>query len=147
MSRGMEDQDRQAEIITGAIGNPILSVPIRLKQRSQRRWRPRGRRDVRGTCEAARQAWDTGRATDMIVDRGGLQANRTDFPVRDLGISLEHYGRLGFATREYDGGGYGYVTRDDIEIHLEVISDNSRAAPCSAYLWVDDADALAQAWS
>jgi hypothetical protein len=69
------------------------------------------------------------------------------FPVRDVGVSLEHYGRLGFATREYARGGYGFVTRDGIEIHLGVVPDDSRAGHSSAYLWVEDADALAQAWS
>ena len=68
------------------------------------------------------------------------------FPVRDLSLSLEHYRRLGFATREYDSG-YGFVTRGRIEIHLGVVSDNSKLSPSSAYLWVEDADALAQTWS
>jgi len=69
------------------------------------------------------------------------------FPVRDLTASLSYYQRLGFDTREYDGGGYGYVTRDGIEIHLGVVPDvGPSAATHSAYLWVDDADALAQAW-
>ena len=69
------------------------------------------------------------------------------FPVRDVRVSLEHYGRLGFATREYDRGRYGFVTRDGIEIHVGVVPDNSRTGPSSAYLWVDDADELAAAWS
>ena len=69
------------------------------------------------------------------------------FPVRDLSASLAHYQRLGFATREYEGGGYGYVTRDGVEIHLGVVSDDHpSSAKHSAYLWVDDADALALAW-
>ena len=69
------------------------------------------------------------------------------FPVRDLSAALGHYQRLGFATREYDGGGYGYATRDGVEIHLGVVSDTrTSTTKHSAYLWVDDADALAQAW-
>lgn len=69
------------------------------------------------------------------------------FPVRDLSASLAHYRRLGFATREYEGGGYGYATRDGVEIHLGVVSDAGSATETnSAYLWVDDADALALAW-
>ncbi len=69
------------------------------------------------------------------------------FAVRDLAASLEHYRRLGFTTREYDRGGHGYVTRDVIEIHLGAVPDNSNASPSSAYLWVEDADLLAQTWS
>ena len=66
------------------------------------------------------------------------------FPVRDLRVALAHYERLGFATREYVGGGYGFATRDGIEIHLGVGGEvDSRAA---AYLVVDYADALATAW-
>jgi len=68
-------------------------------------------------------------------------------PVRDLSASLAHYQRLGFATREYDGGGYGYASRDGVEIHLGVVPDAGPSTTThSAYLWVDDADALAQAW-
>ena len=69
------------------------------------------------------------------------------FPVLDLSLSLEHYGRLGFETREYRGGGYGFVARDSIELHLGVVPDNSKAGPSSAYLWVEDADVFAQTWS
>jgi predicted enzyme related to lactoylglutathione lyase len=69
------------------------------------------------------------------------------FPVRDLQTSLAHYQRLGFDIREYEGGGYGYVTRDGVEIHLGVVPDISpSSAKHSAYLWVDDADELAAAW-
>jgi hypothetical protein len=69
------------------------------------------------------------------------------FPVRDLLTSLVHYQRLGFRTREYKGGGYGFVTRDRVEIHLGAAADiQTVIAKHSAYLWVDDSDALAQAW-
>ena len=66
------------------------------------------------------------------------------FPVRDLGAALAHYERLGFATREYEGGDYGYATRDDVEIHLGVVPDMTARA--TAYLFVDDAEALARTW-
>jgi catechol 2,3-dioxygenase-like lactoylglutathione lyase family enzyme len=69
------------------------------------------------------------------------------FPVRDLSTSLAHYQRLGFATREYDGGGYGYAVRDGVEIHLGLVPEvDGPARTSSAYVWVDDADELAQAW-
>jgi len=39
------------------------------------------------------------------------------------------------------------VTRDGIEIHLEVVPHiNPQGAQHVAYLWVDDADTFAQAW-
>src|SRR4051812_12850112 len=77
-----------------------------------------------------------------------LQRVAPIFPVRDLTAALAHYERLGFTTRAYDSGEYGYVTRDGIEIHLGVVPDTRRSPTIhSAYLWVDDADALALAWS
>jgi hypothetical protein len=69
------------------------------------------------------------------------------FPIKNLDASLARYQRLGFDTRKYEGGGYGYVTRDGIEIHLGFAPDiGAASAKHSAYLWVDDADALAQEW-
>jgi hypothetical protein len=69
------------------------------------------------------------------------------FGVRDLSVSLGHYQRLGFATTEYAGGGYGYAKRDGIELHLGLVAqDDLRSIRGTAYVWIDDADELAQAW-
>jgi hypothetical protein len=69
------------------------------------------------------------------------------FPVRDLGTSLDHYRRLGFTVREYEAGGYGYANRDGVEIHLGTAADpGSGSGKHTAYLWVDDSDALAREW-
>jgi len=67
------------------------------------------------------------------------------FPVRDLDVALKHYRRLGFAVRTYPPDGYGYASRDGIEIHLGVISGKDRHTG-SAYLFVEDADQLAVQW-
>jgi catechol 2,3-dioxygenase-like lactoylglutathione lyase family enzyme len=67
------------------------------------------------------------------------------FAVRDLDTSMAHYRRMGFATRAYKGGGYGFAIRDRVEIHLGVVPATRRRAS-SAYLFVDDADQLAQEW-
>jgi predicted enzyme related to lactoylglutathione lyase len=67
------------------------------------------------------------------------------FAVRDLQAAMAHYERLGFATREYEGGGYGFATRDGIEIHLGVVSADDHRIN-SAYLFVEDADQLAATW-
>ena len=78
---------------------------------------------------------------------GSLKRIAPVFGVRDLSASLAFYGRLGFQTREYEGGGYGFATRDGIEIHLGQIPDGDpRAIRGTAYLFVDDADDVAQAW-
>lgn len=66
------------------------------------------------------------------------------FPVRDLHASLTHYQRLGFETREYRGGGYGFAELDGVEIHLGLTDEID--AHASAYLFVEDADELARAW-
>jgi hypothetical protein len=49
------------------------------------------------------------------------------FPVSNLAQALEHYARLGFNTRTYEGGGYRYVSRDGVEIHRAVVP--ARASP------------------
>ena len=68
------------------------------------------------------------------------------FSVRDLDLALGHYRRLGFTVRAYTAGyGYGFASRDGVEIHLHVMPDHDRQ-PSTAYLFVDDADALAAAW-
>lgn len=68
-------------------------------------------------------------------------------PVSDLATALEHYRRLGFTVRAYSGGGYGYATRDGVELHLSVVHDlDPDHSNASLYLFVDDADALAEEW-
>jgi predicted enzyme related to lactoylglutathione lyase len=70
------------------------------------------------------------------------------FPVSDLKASLDHYQRLGFATRAYQGGvGYGFARLDNVEIHLGVVPHGKSTTPASAYLFVEDADQLAQRWT
>jgi predicted enzyme related to lactoylglutathione lyase len=69
------------------------------------------------------------------------------FPVRDVELSLEHYRKLGFRTRVYEQGGYGFATRGRIEIHLGTVAEGTPTTPSSAYLFVEDADELAQAWT
>jgi hypothetical protein len=70
------------------------------------------------------------------------------FPVRDVDAALAYYGRLGFGVRSWHGGGYGFISFDGIEIHLgvEPEPDGQSSRRATAYLFVEDADALAQAW-
>lgn len=67
------------------------------------------------------------------------------FPVRDLDLAMAHYRRLGFAVRRYPPGGYGFASRDGVEIHLGVVSD-AGGGTSAAYLFVEDADELAAQW-
>jgi catechol 2,3-dioxygenase-like lactoylglutathione lyase family enzyme len=72
------------------------------------------------------------------------------FPVSDLATSLAYYARLGFATSEYTGdsaaGGYGFARRDGVELQLGTVPAGRTTSPTTAYLYVDDADALAAEW-
>lgn len=73
-----------------------------------------------------------------------LQRAAPILPVADLDAALAHYRRLGFETRRYEGGGYGFAARDGVEIHLGVVTDGR--SPGSAYVYVDDAVAVAAQW-
>ena len=68
------------------------------------------------------------------------------FGVRDLAAALAHYEALGFRTVAYEGGGYGFATRDGVDLHLTAHPDLHPAA-ASAYLYVRDADALYEEWT
>jgi predicted enzyme related to lactoylglutathione lyase len=76
---------------------------------------------------------------------GDLKRIAPIFAIRDLDRAMAHYEQLGFATRAYVGGGYGFATRDGIEIHLGVVPAEDRR-PSAAYLFVEDADKLAATW-
>jgi len=71
------------------------------------------------------------------------------FPVRDLELAIEHYSKLGFTVRRYEGQDpYAFAERDGIELHLTQVDQLRPKRNTSAiYLYVDDADALFQEWS
>lgn len=64
------------------------------------------------------------------------------FGAQDVDAALAFYRRLGFRVRAYPGGGYGFVARDDVEIHVDQLPEGA-AASGQAYIWVDDADEVA----
>lgn len=70
------------------------------------------------------------------------------FPVRDLGMAVEHYRKLGFAVREYEGPDlYAFAKRGGIEVHLAQVDNlKPRKNMSAVYLYVDDADALYEEW-
>ena len=71
------------------------------------------------------------------------------FPVRDIALAVEHYRKLGFSVREYEGAdAYAFAERDGIEFHLAEVDDlEPRRNMSAVYLYVDDADALYEQWS
>jgi len=68
------------------------------------------------------------------------------FGVRDVGAALDYYEALGFRTRSYDKGVYGFATGDDIEFHLGSLAAGHEWTRTTAYLYVDNADRLAAEW-
>jgi len=70
------------------------------------------------------------------------------FPVSSLVAALAYYRGLGFGVRHWHSGGYGFVTFDGAEIHLGVEPDLDTRVDrrSTAYLFVEDADALAETW-
>lgn len=71
------------------------------------------------------------------------------FPVSDIDRAVNHYERLGFAVRRYEGADpYAFAERDGIEIHLAQVNNLVPKRNMSAiYLYVDDAQALYDEWS
>jgi uncharacterized glyoxalase superfamily protein PhnB len=67
------------------------------------------------------------------------------FAVRNLQAAMDFYHRLGFAVRAYSGGDYGFASWHELEIHLGVVAEDDRRTS-AAYLFVEDADALAAKW-
>jgi uncharacterized protein len=66
----------------------------------------------------------------------------------DVARALEHYAALGFETEAWEGGGYGFVTRDGVELHLGTVEGHDpEANTVSCYLFVGDADALHAEWA
>jgi hypothetical protein len=71
------------------------------------------------------------------------------FPVRDIELAVEHYRKLGFTVRPFEGTDrYAFAERDGIELHLTQVDDlKPRRNMSAVYLYVDDADALYREWS
>lgn len=79
--------------------------------------------------------------------RSAINGAAAILPVRDLRAALEHYRRLGFTVHEHEGGGYGFVERDNIEVHLGHVPALDPSTNLGAvYLYVDSADALHAEW-
>jgi len=71
------------------------------------------------------------------------------FPVADVVRAMEHYRKLGFEVTSHDDGTeYAFANRDEVWLHLAKVDDLDPSTSMSAaYLYVEDADALATEWS
>lgn len=75
-------------------------------------------------------------------------------PVRDIRAALERYKRLGFNGAVYQELNaeqqpfYGFVWRDEVNLHLTLASDlDPHANPTAVYLYVEDPDAVFAEWN
>jgi catechol 2,3-dioxygenase-like lactoylglutathione lyase family enzyme len=75
-------------------------------------------------------------------------------PVRDVRAALERYKRLGFDGAVYEELNadrkpfYGFVWRDEVNLHLALAADlDPHANPTAVYLYVEDPDAVFAEWS
>lgn len=74
------------------------------------------------------------------------------FPVRSVSRALDHYRSLGFTADAYGEKAegdpiYGFVSRGSVELHLSrtpSLDPNRNTSAC--YLYVDDAQAVYEAW-
>jgi hypothetical protein len=101
-----------------------------------------GCHDEIGLCEGC---------VGWLADRRGHTVRRA-VPILatgDVSRAVAHYAALGFDTEAWEGGGYGFVTRDGVELlHLGEREDFHPATnTVSCYLHVRDADALYAQWA
>lgn len=69
-------------------------------------------------------------------------------PVKDVPEALAHYRALGFDVHAYEGDAqYGYASRGSVNLHLAQVEElDPLTSLTSVYLYVSDADALADEW-
>ncbi len=68
------------------------------------------------------------------------------FPVASVPAALARYAALGFTVEDFHGV-YGFAARDRVNLHLSRSDHHDPLSSSSmAYLYVDDADALAAEW-
>jgi SnoaL-like domain len=97
--------------------------------------------------EAALHATPSAPPPSPLGPRRGVRSAAPILPVRELASALEHYRQLGFLVRAYEGGGYGFIERAGVELHLAELEDlDPRTNVSAVYLYVDDADALHAEW-
>jgi Ser/Thr protein kinase RdoA (MazF antagonist) len=103
-----------------------------------------------------RDAW---LVDDDAAPGNALRSFSPVFPVRDLRRALAHYASLGFTVEPYAGGRrYGFAARDAVSLHLSLDEGHGSRGEGhgpeaghehvgTAYLYVDDADALYDEWA
>ncbi|WP_271395196.1 bleomycin resistance protein [Neomicrococcus lactis] len=77
-----------------------------------------------------------------------LQSSAAVFPVSDLERAVKHYELLGFRVTTYAGEeAYAYARRDHINLHFWEFDELDPLKNFSSvFVYVDDADRLAEEW-
>src|SRR5580658_5025292 len=106
----------------------------------------------RASARIVRRMRDACPMDDAIARRNRFSSFSPVFPVRDLRRALAHYASLGFEVEPYaDGDGYGFAERDEVSLHLSLDEGHGPEAGHqhvgTAYLHVEDADALYEEWA
>jgi hypothetical protein len=87
---------------------------------------------------------------DQQREQRGGRVLRRAIPIlatTDVARALRHYRALGFEADTWEGGGYGFLSRDGVELHLgEVDNLDPTINSVSVYLFVADADQLHAEW-
>ncbi len=83
-----------------------------------------------------------------IGGEAGMELAAAIVPVRELARAVAFYQRLGFVVEPYEGGGYAFVSRDGVQLHLREAADELEQGgnPCGVYLYVTDADEVYEEW-
>lgn len=68
-------------------------------------------------------------------------------PVSDMKQAVINYERLGFKVTAYETGDYAFALRDEAAIHLAKVAETDPVhSQVAVYLYVDNADNLAEEW-
>ena len=98
--------------------------------------------------ESARSVRPVGDLAQAAARPWRAEQSSPVLPVSDIDRAVDHYRKLGFDVRVYEGAAaYAFAARNDIELHLAQAHGLDPATNTSAlYLYVDDADALYASW-
>lgn len=156
LTRSPDPQDRRRTIlgltgsgeqVVAAISRGVEAVDVQLRERVS----AEQVQAMRSALLALSEIKSAGIASGAARRRRPRQLRSFSpiFPVADLTDALAHYSKLGFdAFADAESGEYGFANREGVSLHLAQDPDHDPTRHCgSAYLYVQDADALYEQWT